>query len=44
MEEIFYLTYLTSMTFNDAWNMPISKRKWLTNRAITQRNKENKQT
>lgn len=41
LEEIFALTYTTSMTFADCWNMPISKRKWFIRRLIEQKNSEN---
>ena len=40
LEEIFALTYTTSMTFADCWNMPISKRKWFIRRLIEQKNSE----
>lgn len=40
LEEIFALTYTTSMTFADCWNMPTSKRKWFVQRLYDQKRSE----
>jgi len=41
LEEIFILTYKTSMNFSDIWNMPISIRKWYVSRLLKQLELEN---
>jgi len=40
LEEVFALTYHTSMTFLDVWNMPISMRKWFLTRLVEQKEAE----
>lgn len=40
MEEVFLLTYYTSMTFQDIYNLPISYRKWFITRLIKQKDDE----
>jgi hypothetical protein len=43
LEEIFLLIYKTSMTYEEASNLPITKRKWFVNRLIKQIELENPQ-